>query len=152
MLHLAVQYASGRDAPTRAQVRRWVQRALAVADPSIASATLTVRFVDEAEARALNATYRQRDYPTNVLTFADDAPRGRRRAIEADIVLCTQVVEREAIEQRKELRDHYAHLVVHGALHAVGYDHEDEVDADRMEAVERGVLARFRIRDPYAAT
>lgn len=108
-------------------------------------ASLTVRFVGEAEGRELNRHYRGRDYATNVLTFPYDTP-GR---LEADIVICVPVVRAEARAQRKRLDDHLAHLLVHGVLHAQGHDHEDEEQARRMEAAEVAILRRFRIADPY---
>ncbi len=108
-------------------------------------ASLTVRFVGEAEGRELNRQYRGRDYATNVLTFPYDTP-GR---LEADIVICVPVVRAEARAQRKRLDDHLAHLLVHGVLHAQGHDHEDEEQARRMEAAEVAILRRFRIADPY---
>jgi probable rRNA maturation factor len=108
-------------------------------------ASLTVRFVGEAEGRELNRRYRGRDYATNVLTFPYDTP-GR---IHADIVICVPVVRAEARAQRKRFDDHLAHLVVHGVLHAQGHEHEDEEEAQRMEATEVAILRRFRIADPY---
>ncbi len=159
-LHLAVQYATELDAPTRAQVRRWVRAALigvraevrAVAGDldhrAVADATLTIRFVDVDEARTLNRTFRGKDHATNVLTFAYEAPLLH---IEADVAICMPVVVAEAREQHKEWSAHCAHLVMHGTLHACGYDHETANEADAMEAIERTVLARFRIANPYAA-
>ena len=142
-LHLSVQYASASPAPRRDQVRRWVQAALrAIGSPT---ATLAVRFVDEAEARALNREYRRRDYATNVLTFAYPEVD----AIAGDIVICLPVVEAEARAQGKPVLQHCAHLTVHGTLHASGRDHENPKDADAMETLERTVLARFGIVDPY---
>lgn len=146
-LRLSVQYASTHAAPSRDRVRRWVRAALSVAPVDAASAVITVRFVDDDEARTLNRTFRSRDYATNVLTFP--YPRDDR-AIEADLVIAMPVVEREAAAQGKDPLAHCAHLVVHGALHAAGLDHEDPADAAAMEAAERIVLARFRIDDPYA--
>ena len=149
-LHLAVQYASDHAAPSRAQVRRWAMASLAELSTlparAVDEATLTFRFVDLDEARSLNHTYRGRDYPTNVLTFPLDDGTG---GVEADIVVCLPVVDREASEQHKTFAAHCAHLVVHGTLHACGHDHEDEADATIMEALETRVLARFRITDPY---
>ncbi len=155
VLHLAVQYASTADAPTRARVRRLAASTLAMAarrDDAIAEARLVVRFVDADEGRALNRDFRSRDYATNVLTFPMsevDGADGPRR-VEADIVVCLPVVSREAREQKKRFAEHCAHLIVHGTLHACGYDHEDAADAEAMEDLERDVLARFRIDDPYA--
>lgn len=146
-LSLAVQYASDApDLPTRAQIRRWIQGALTH------SAEITVRFVDEAEARALNRDYRGKDYATNVLTFdygGTDVPAGVEPLLAGDIVICTAVVAREAAEQHKLLIDHYAHLIVHGALHLQGFDHEADADAVIMESREAAILKRFRIANPY---
>jgi probable rRNA maturation factor len=139
-LTLSVQYASNADGlPTRAQVRRWVKAAL------LDDAAVTVRFVDAIEGRALNAEFRGRDYPTNVLTFVydDDAPRA------GDIVLCAPVVRKEADEQGKQLAAHYAHLVVHGMLHLQGYDHERAPDAAAMESRETSILAGLGLPNPY---
>jgi probable rRNA maturation factor len=130
----------------RRQLRRWARAAL------VRDAALTLRLVDEAEARSLNAQFRGRDYATNVLTFAYDDVGHEAPAdgpVEADIVICLPVVASEARSQRKRLRDHLAHLVVHGVLHAQGMDHEDEADALEMEARETAVLHRFGIADPY---
>jgi probable rRNA maturation factor len=141
-LSLSVQYASNaRDLPTRGQVRRWVRAALAEA------ATVTVRFVDAIEGRALNAEYRGKDYASNVLTFVYDDKMPRA----GDIVLCAPVVRKEADAQGKTVAAHYAHLVVHGMLHLQGFDHERAADAAVMEARERAILARFALPDPYAS-
>lgn len=139
-LSLSVQYASNApDLPTRVQVRRWVRAALD------ADAVVTVRFVDAIEGRALNAEFRGKDYPTNVLTFVydDDAPRA------GDVVLCAPIVQREAQAQDKPLAAHYAHLVVHGMLHLQGFDHERAADAAVMEAREVAILDRIGVADPY---
>jgi len=146
VLSLAVQFACEADGlPPRARLRSWVRAALRAAAP--ASATITLRFVDEAEGRALNRDYRHKDYATNVLSFPyADAPE-----LAGDLVLCRQVLEREARAQGKTLADHCAHLVVHGVLHLQGFDHETgKADAEAMEAEERRILARLGIPDPYA--
>lgn len=108
-------------------------------------ASLTVRFVGVPEGRELNHHYRGRDRATNVLTFTYDLPD----RCHADIVICTPVVRDEAKRQHKPFDDHLAHLLVHGVLHAQGYEHEDEDEARCMEALETAILRRFRIRDPY---
>lgn len=144
-LTLDVQYGDGirgrRGLPARARLQTWLRSAL------FADAQLTVRFVDEEEGRALNRGFRGKDYATNVLTFAyaehDDDP------VSADIVLCCPVVEREAREQGKPLEAHYAHLLVHGALHAQGYEHEDDTEAEEMEAIETETLLALGFADPY---
>lgn len=130
----------------RAQLRRWVAAAIE------RDCAFTLRLVDAREGRALNRAYRGRDYATNVLTF-EYGQDGGDDATHADIVICLPVAAREARAQRKAPRDHLAHLVVHGALHAQGWDHErGEQEAADMEARERAILARFRIADPYAET
>ena len=126
-----------------AKVRRWVGMALQ------RPAEMTVRIVGEAEGRALNAQYRQKDYATNVLTF----DYTRDPVVTADLVLCAPVVEREAREQHKPLVAHYAHLLVHGTLHAQGYDHETgEPDALEMAALEILLLGALGLPDPYKRT
>jgi probable rRNA maturation factor len=124
----------------RAAVSRWLSHALA------RPAEMTVRIVDEAEGRALNGQYRGKSYATNVLTF----DYAREPVVMADLVLCGPVVEREAREQGKTLESHYAHLLVHGALHAQGYDHEtNERDALEMEALEILLLESLGFGNPY---
>lgn len=149
-LALAVQYQTPASFLPRWRLRRWVAHALAQAapaSPTLTGAQLTLRIVDADEAHALNATYRQRDYATNVLTFEyGQDPDGIRHG---DIVLCLPVLQREAAEQGKPILHHAAHLVIHGTLHALGYDHQDSDDAHRMETLETALLAHFRIPDPY---
>jgi probable rRNA maturation factor len=144
-LSLSVQYADPRlqESVPRAQIRRWVQASL------LAPAELTVRFVDAAEGQTLNRDYRGKDYATNVLTFAytedDDS-----EVTQADIILCTDVLQTEAAEQKKTVADHAAHLIVHGVLHAQGYDHEEDEEAEEMEALEIEILAALGFANPYA--
>jgi probable rRNA maturation factor len=147
-LSLSVQYPDARlqSSITRQKVRRWVQAAL------FAPAELTIRFVDADEGRVLNRDYRSKDYATNVLTFAyndgeqiDDAAPTR-----ADIILCTDVLQTEAAAQKKSVEAHTAHLVVHGVLHAQGYDHDEDTEAAEMEGIETEILAKLGFDDPYA--
>jgi probable rRNA maturation factor len=141
-----VQFVDDRvaaDLP-RALLRRWVQAAL------LGPAELTLRFVDESEGRTLNRDYREKDYATNVLTFAYGETE--EAIVQADIVFCVDVLMREAAERRISLAQHAAHLVVHGVLHAQGYDHEVEGDAQEMETFETEILAGLGIPDPYADT
>ena len=141
---LSVQFASeAEDLPGRAQVRRWV--AAALAHP----AEITVRIVDAEEAQALNQDYRDKGYVPNVLTFeyGEISPG----LLGGDVVICAPVVEREAREQGKPLKDHYAHMTVHGVLHLQGYDHLEPADADIMESREAAILKRFHIPNPYTS-
>lgn len=111
---------------------------------------LSVRIVDTDEGRALNRDYRDKDYATNVLSFPAELPPGVPLPILGDLVLCAPVIAREAQEQGKALKHHYAHMLVHGVLHLLGHDHMDEAEAEAMEAIEREVLAGLGIPDPYA--
>lgn len=143
-LALSVQYPDPRleASLTRPKLRRWVQAAL------FAPAELTLRFVDAKEGRILNRDFRGKDYATNVLTFAyneDDTAAGTL----ADIILCTDVLQKEAAEQGKTVEAHATHLIVHGVLHAQGYDHETDEEADEMEALETKILARLGLENPY---
>ncbi|GIX36940.1 MAG: endoribonuclease YbeY [Silanimonas sp.] len=136
-----------RGLPAPVSVRRWVAAALA---GRRARAEVSVRFVDSPEGRALNRTYRGKDYATNVLSFPVELPPGVRSPLLGDLVVCAPVVAMEALAQGKPLAHHYAHLVVHGCLHLLGMDHQDEAEAEAMEARERRILARLGIPDPYA--
>lgn len=145
-LELSLQFArfagaaAHRAALPAARVRRWVAFAL------VSPAELSVRIVGEGEGRALNLQYRGKDYATNVLTFG----YAREPVVLADLVLCAPVVEREAREQGKTLQAHYAHLLVHGTLHAQGWDHEaNERDALAMEAAEILLLGALGFANPY---
>lgn len=144
-LTLSVQYADPRlkEAITRADIRRWAKAAL------FAPAELAVRFVDAEEGRALNRSYRNKDYATNVLTFAytEDTESD---VTQADIILCTDVLLREAAEQQVTIKSHAAHLIVHGVLHAQGYDHETDKEAEEMEQLEIEILSGLGISNPYA--
>ena len=146
-LTLSLQFGKFKDADKhraalpRHKVARWIRHALDT------DAEITVRIVGADEGRALNRAYRQKDYATNVLTFDyTQAP-----VVTADLVLCAPVVAKEAKENRKTLSAHYAHLLVHGTLHAQGWDHEtSEADAQAMEAREIEILAGLCIANPYA--
>ena len=146
-LQLSLQFgpsaeaAAHRELLSRSRVTRWIRHALAV------DAEITVRIVDAEEGRKLNREYRKKDYATNVLTFDYQ----QEPTVMADLVLCAPVVEREAKEQNKSLEEHYAHLLVHGTLHAQGWDHEtSEEDADEMEAYETDIMKEMGYEDPYA--
>ena len=145
-LQLSLQFgkiddaAKHRTALSRHSVTRWIRYALD------SDAEITVRLVGLEEGQALNRDYRQKDYATNVLTF----DYARAPLVTADLVLCAPVIAKEAKDNKKTLRNHYAHLLVHGTLHAQGYDHETSTaDADAMESREATVLTRLGIKNPY---
>jgi probable rRNA maturation factor len=148
--------------PRRADIAAWAGAALG---RRAANAELSVRLVGRAEGRKLNSQYRGKNYPTNVLSFpagpwAAAPARAVQRASAAhigvtplgDLVICPPVLRAEALEQRKTLRAHWAHLVVHGSLHLIGYDHERDADARRMERREIAVLRRLGFTNPYLST
>lgn len=133
--------------PAAATLRAYAEAALAGRRED---GELSVRIVDADEGRALNRDYRDKDYATNVLSFSAELPPGVPLPILGDLVLCAPVVAREAEEQGKPLKHHYAHMLVHGVLHLLGHDHMDEAEAEAMETIEREVLAGLGIPDPYA--
>ncbi|MES2070988.1 MAG: rRNA maturation RNase YbeY [Pseudomonadota bacterium] len=143
-LTLSVQYADPRlqEILPRPLLRKAVQATL------FAPAELTIRFVAAEEGRTLNRDYRGKDYATNVLTFAytedEDA-----EVTQADIILCTDVLQKEAKEQKKSVEAHAIHLVVHGVLHAQGYDHETDEEAEEMEGIEVEILETLGLANPY---
>ena len=146
LLQLSLQFGDVKDAALhraalpRHSVTRWIRHALQ------SDAEITVRIVDAEEGQALNRDYRQKDYATNVLTF----DYTQHPVVTADLVLCAPVVVQEAKANNKTLQAHYAHLLVHGTLHAQGYDHEtSDADAQEMEALEIEVLARLGFANPY---
>lgn len=140
-LSLSLQFADKRhrELLPRHKVVRWIKAALE------GDAEITVRMVDGEEGQSLNRDFRQKDYATNVLTF----DYAHEPVVMADLVICAPVIEREAIEQNKALEAHYAHMLVHGTLHAQGWDHEDAEEADAMEARERAILTALGFADPY---
>jgi len=140
-LKLSLQFADAthRELLPRHKVARWIRAALE------APAEITVRIVGANEGRALNREFRGKDYTTNVLTF----DYARVPVITADLVLCAPVVAQEAADEGKPLASHYAHLLVHGTLHAQGYDHETDAEAQRMEARETELLLALGLADPY---
>ncbi|OEC33259.1 probable rRNA maturation factor [Pseudomonas cuatrocienegasensis] len=147
MIELDLQLATEGKHPDEAQFRHWCELALRQRS---GDSELTIRLVDEAEGRELNHTYRERDYATNVLSFPADVPDEMLDIpLLGDLVICVPVVEREAGEQGKALDAHWAHLVVHGCLHLLGYDHIDDDEAEEMEALERALLAELGHPDPY---
>jgi len=149
-LVLAVGYAVPRAGlPAAASFRRWAEAALRGARRR-KPAELAIRIVGLDEGRALNRDYRGRDYATNVLSFPAELPPGIALPLIGDLAICAPVVLREAAEQAKRPRDHWAHLTVHGVLHLLGYDHIDDGEAEAMETLETRILAGLGIADPYA--
>ncbi|OOF18183.1 rRNA maturation RNase YbeY [Salinivibrio sp. MA427] len=133
--------------PNDDQLQAWFEHAIREAKPQ---AEVTIRIVDEGESHSLNRDYRGKDKPTNVLSFPFEAPPGVDIDLLGDLVVCRQVVEQEAQQQGKTLMDHWAHMVVHGSLHLLGYDHIEDDEAEQMEALERKILATMGVSDPYA--
>ena len=140
-LSLSLQFADKRhrELLPRHKVIRWIKAALE------SDAEITVRMVDAEEGQTLNRDYRQKDYATNVLTF----DYAQEPVVMADLVICAPVIEQEAKEQKKDLLAHYAHMLVHGTLHAQGWDHIEDDEAQAMEQREREIMAKLGFADPY---
>ena len=132
--------------PEISQLKEWAASALR---EYAEAAELVIRIVDEAEITALNRSYRGKDGPTNVLSFASELPPEVGSALLGDIVICAPVVARECVRQDKSPEAHWAHLVIHGVLHLLGFDHHTDAQAARMEAVEVRLLAELGFADPY---
>lgn len=143
-LQIACDEAAGL--PAEQDIETWLAAAL---EGERDETEVTVRLVDEAESQELNRDYRGKDKPTNVLSFPFEAPPGVELPLLGDLVICRQVVEREAAEQNKPLQAHWAHMVVHGCLHLLGFDHIKDDEADIMEAREIRILARLGMDNPY---
>jgi probable rRNA maturation factor len=149
-----VQVATRSTTPTVTDIESWAAGALSEAPPRratgrpAAEGELCVRVVDEAESKSLNREYRHKDAPTNVLSFPADVVLPET-VIWGDVVVCAGVVQHEAAAQGKTYDHHFAHMVVHGVLHLLGYDHESGAEAAVMERLEREILGRFNISDPY---
>lgn len=144
---LDLQLAStASNLPSEAQIQLWLNAAVSPFQPV---AEVTVRIVDEAESQQLNFDYREKDKPTNVLSFPFQCPPGIELPLLGDLVICAGVVAQEAKEQNKSLAAHWAHMVVHGSLHLLGFDHINDDDALEMEAEEIQILAELGFADPY---
>jgi probable rRNA maturation factor len=133
--------------PDRQQIQLWVDSALADFDQDT---EIVVRIVDEQESAELNEQYRHKSGPTNILSFPADLPEGIELNLLGDLVICAPVLEKEALEQDKQLTDHWAHIIVHGVLHLLGYDHIDETEAELMENKEIAILNKLNINNPYS--
>ncbi|MAY35262.1 MAG: rRNA maturation RNase YbeY [Spongiibacteraceae bacterium] len=148
-LTIDLQNASSASAPPSiADFERWVGAAL---DGRRDEAEVSIRLVDEEESATLNARYRQKDTPTNVLSFPADLPAELELPLLGDLVICSGVVQREASEQGKAETAHWAHMVIHGTLHLIGYDHIEDTDAERMEGLEISILETLEFPNPYLA-
>jgi len=141
-----IQYASEADSPNEESFRRWADAAL---ENQSCHRELTIRVADADEIQQLNRDYRGKDYATNVLSFCAELPDDIDIPLLGDIIICPQVVAIEAREQNKPLDAHWAHMVVHGVLHLLGYDHIDDSEAEEMEAFEIAILAKLGYADPY---
>jgi probable rRNA maturation factor len=148
MYEVTIQRAVlAKSLPTAIKFKRWVK---AVLKNKISSAELTIRIVDKNEMTELNSTYRHKNKPTNVLSFPFDMPEECEEILMlGDIVICAEVIREEAIEQEKSLEAHWAHMVVHGTLHLLGYDHEKNDEAEIMEAEEIKILTMLGFSNPY---
>ena len=136
-----------QDLPPVELFQQWANAALtAVTEQEF---ELTIRLVNIDESQQLNKQYRQKDKPTNVLSFPFEVPAGIELNLLGDLVICAQVVEQEAKAQNKALFDHWTHMVIHGCLHLLGYDHINDIDANEMEALEVNILAKLSISNPY---
>lgn len=146
-IELCLQNASAvQDVPHKGEFEHWLQLVL----QDLPEAILTIRLVDEAESAALNQQYRKKNGATNVLSFPADLPEEVGLPLLGDLVICVPLVQSEAAAQQKPLAAHWAHLVIHGTLHLLGYDHLEEAEALQMESLETELLGRLDIADPYA--
>lgn len=132
--------------PKDAQLELWVNTVLTNIDDDF---ELTIRIVDEMESAQLNETYRHKKGATNILSFPFDVPEGLELNLLGDLVICASVLEHEALEQNKPLHNHWAHIVIHGTLHLLGYDHIEDLDAQEMESKEIELLQTLSISNPY---
>jgi len=147
MIDLDLQIAcDDKNLPSQQQFEQWLNVVLKDRKPQ---AEVTIRLVDSEESQSLNTQYRGKEKPTNVLSFEFDAPPMIELPLLGDLVICSEIIEREAIEQDKALNDHWAHMVVHGTLHLLGYDHIIDDEAQVMESLEKQILATLGIDDPY---
>ncbi|MGF1716328.1 rRNA maturation RNase YbeY [Photobacterium chitinilyticum] len=148
-IYLDLQYAteSQEGMPSEADFQQWLNAAVT---PFQTDAEVTIRLVDSSESHTLNHGYRGKDKPTNVLSFPFEAPPGVELDLLGDLIICRQVVEEEAKEQNKPLNAHWAHMVVHGSLHLLGYDHIDDDEAEEMESLETEIMENMGFIDPYA--
>lgn len=151
MYHIIIQFATSRtNVPSAVSLRQWAKKVLAKVKPK-QSVEITLRIVAIDEMTAFNETYRHKKGPTNVLSFPFEAPEIVKLATDplGDIVICADVINREAKEQGKTARSHWAHMIVHGILHLLGFDHENDRDAKKMESLEIELMKGMGFKDPY---
>jgi probable rRNA maturation factor len=141
-----LQQVTDADVPSEQHFQLWAGAALVEVNEDC---ELSIRLVDEAESAELNNDYRGKNSPTNVLSFPFESPVPLEPMLLGDLVLCVPVVEREAAEQNKAIEDHWAHLIVHGCLHLLGYDHIEDDEAELMESLEISILQKLDIKNPY---
>lgn len=146
ILDLQIVSENTQGLPTKAQFMQWLEAVLPQFQPV---SEVTIRIVDEAESHELNLTYRGKDRPTNVLSFPFEAPPEVELPLLGDLIICRQVVEKEAAEQDKTVEEHWAHMVIHGCLHLLGYDHIEDDEAEEMEGLETEILQKLGYEDPY---
>lgn len=147
MNYIDLQKATTRlDIPSLAQLQQWVDTAL---DEIGQDTEIVIRLVDEPESQALNEQYRHKQGPTNILSFPVELPEGVELDLLGDLVICAPVVAQEAQAQQKALFDHWAHIVIHGVLHLLGYDHIEDDEAEVMESKEIALLKQLHIENPY---
>ncbi|MCU5774141.1 rRNA maturation RNase YbeY [Erwiniaceae bacterium BAC15a-03b] len=146
ILDLQIASESAAGLPQEAEFQQWLEAVLPQFQPV---SEVTIRIVDEAESHELNMTYRGKDKPTNVLSFPFEAPPGIELPLLGDLIICRQVVEQEAAEQQKALKAHWAHMVIHGSLHLLGYDHIEDDEAEEMESLETEIMLALGYPDPY---
>lgn len=146
ILDLQIASNSAANLPAASDFQRWLKGFLPRLQPE---SEVTIRITDEAESSMLNMTYRNKNKPTNVLSFPFEAPKGMVLPLLGDLVICRQVVEQEAVEQNKPLMAHWAHMVIHGCLHLLGYDHIEDEEAEQMETLETEIMLALGYADPY---
>ena len=146
ILDLQIAVSDSNDIPSQDKIQQWLTFIL---PQFVNEAELTIRIVDEQESQYLNNLYRHKDRPTNVLSFPFESPVEMETPLLGDLVICKQIVQKEALEQNKSLESHWAHMIVHGCLHLLGYDHIDDNEAQEMESIEIDIMADLGFANPY---
>ncbi|OCG18225.1 rRNA maturation RNase YbeY [Gilliamella sp. WF3-4] len=146
ILDLQIATKEQQNLPSEAQILQWLD---VILPQFMDNAELTIRIVDEQESQQLNYTYRHKDKPTNVLSFPFESPVEIEVPLLGDLIICKQVVETEAVQQHKSLTSHWAHMIVHGCLHLLGYDHILDEEAEEMENIEINIMQQLGFKDPY---